>query len=357
MAKERQIYFIIIAIVVFIAYIVFAAQPAPRETILTNNWIVSLDGEEEAVSGARLFPFFLGNRFGYVTEQGALALNREKEGIVSLTPWYWSEYESAPKSIVITNPRTGNELTLDEPWGYPFFLDGRIFLIGKDQASLGELDETGETLWIYDFEAPLTCLDAAGGYVLAGSLDGTIDLLDSEGKQVFPSFAPGASRIPVIAGCRLSSDGSKIALVCGVDKQRFIFLEWYSDRDYRITFHDFLQGEGFRREVYIAFIDGEKKVVFEQEAGLGIFDVGERTLTTFPVSGKIEAFDTGGDDGLFFYISSGPPGEKYLTALKLPGKELLTVPFKSDTAFLSRSGKQLVLGGGMTLASFNLDKR
>ncbi|MDR1388501.1 MAG: WD40 repeat domain-containing protein [Treponema sp.] len=357
MAKERKIYFTVVAIVMFAAYVVFAAQPVPTETILTNNWVVSLENPEEQGAGGGLVPFRLGERFGYVSENGGMVLNREQEGVVSLSPWYWAEYPSMPERIPVNNPRTLEELVLDEPGGYPRFLDGRIFLVSKNQSSLAELDKNGTVLWTYDFEAPLTCIDAAGGYVLTGSLDGTIDLLDRAGKKVFPSFAPGVSRIPVILGCRLSSDGSKIALVCGVDKQRFVFLEWYSDRDYRITFHNFLEGEGFRREVFISFIDDDQKVAFEQEAGLGVFDVKERTLQLYPTPGRIEAFDADGGDGLFFYISGAGPGKKLLTALKLPGGELMRVPFESGTSFFFRREKSIVLGGGMVLASFNLNKR
>ncbi|MDR1144428.1 MAG: WD40 repeat domain-containing protein [Spirochaetaceae bacterium] len=359
MAKGKKIYAIIIAVFAFLVYTVFAAQPVPRETILTSRWLKPLESAYpgDIPAGGGLIPFTLGNRFGYADSGGGILLNQVREGTVSLSPEYWAEYSAAPDELVIHDPRSNTELVISRPRGYPFFLDGRIFIISKDQTSLEEIDPSGNTLWTYDYEAPLTCIDAAGGYVFTGTLDGMIDLLDKNGLSVFPSYAPGASRIPVILGCRISSDGSKLAVISGIDKQRFLFLEWYGDNEYRVTYHEFLKGEGFRREVHMAFIDNDSRVVFEQEEGLGVYDIASRSTVTLPLPGNIEALDEDGGDGLFFFVTSGEGGEKRFVGLKLPDTELLNVPFKSETSFLTRRGKELFIGGGMTLASFILDKR
>ncbi|MDR2701930.1 MAG: WD40 repeat domain-containing protein [Spirochaetaceae bacterium] len=358
MANKKKIYGIILAFITFIAYILLAAQPIPQETVLTVKWIKSLKGDynETGPVTGQLIPFTLGNRFGYADMAGNPILNKEREEIVSLSAGYWAEYPPTPRELVIHNSRPAATITINNPQGYPLFLDDRIFLIGMDQCSLEELDDEGRVLWRYSFEAPLTCIDAAGTYVLTGTLDGMIDLLDNNGKPLFPSYAPGASRIPVILGCRISSDGSKLAVVSGIDKQRFLFLEWYGNNDYRVTFHEFLRGEGFRREVQMAFIENDTRVIFEQETGLGVYDVRSRTSITLPLSGRLEVLDEKGGDGLFFYITSGKNGEKRLTAFKPPSLELINIPFKTESVFLCRQGKELILGGGMTLASFALDK-
>ncbi|MDR2210415.1 MAG: WD40 repeat domain-containing protein [Spirochaetaceae bacterium] len=359
MIKGKKVYLIILAAFAFIAYMLLAAQPIPQEIILTNNWLKRLDttAAEETAPAGELIPFTLGNRFGYAAEDGTLILNRIREKTVSLSTGYWAEYDPVPEEIVIHDPRSGADISLEDPWGYPFFLKRRIFIISKDQTTLGELDKTGEILWKYDYEAPLTCIDATDQFVLTGTLDGMIDLLDSRGNALFPSHAPGASAIPVILGCRISSDGSKLAIVSGIDKQRFLFLEWYGENDYRVTHHEFLKGEGFRREVRMAFIDNDSRVVFEQEEGLGIYDVRSRSTATLALPGKLEALDEDGRDGLFFFVTGEKTGEKRLIALKLPDTEILNVPFKSETSFLTRQDKKLFIGGGLTLAAFMLDKK
>ncbi|MDR0403142.1 MAG: WD40 repeat domain-containing protein [Treponema sp.] len=362
MAKEKKILFFFVGAFVFLLYILVAAQPIPPETVLVNNWFKDLesdfDAEENASPGGSFaVPFVLGSRFGYVGAEGSLALNRTAENYVSISEKYWSEYEPAPEELVIQTMPGGGEIRISPAKGYPVFLDGRIFIISKDQCSLSELDGSGETLWHYDFAAPITSFDASGGYVLAGTLDGMVELLDGEGKTLFPSYAPSA-RITVILGCRISSDGSKLALVAGIDQQRFIFLERYGDNDYRVTYHEFLKGQAFRREVHMAFVNNDSTVVFEQEEGLGVFDVKTRTRTTLPLDGTITAMDETGEDGFLFLVTGEKSGasRKRLIVLKLPGKALANVPFTSENVFLARRGKELFIGGGMTLASFTLDR-
>lgn len=365
-SKEKKV-LVSAAALVFLLYILFAVQPIPPETVLVNVWLEDLEtglgeivearaGEPLVRAGEPLVPFTLGNRFGYAGASGGLVLNKTTDRYVSISSEYWSEYDSAPDSLVIQNPADGNEITVNPAAGYPLFLDGKIFLVGKDQSSLTRINGAGLPVWRYDFEAPLTSVDAAGGYLLAGTVDGVIELLDEKGGTLFPSYAP-ASRITVILGCRISSDGSKLALVAGIDEQRFIFLERYGSSDYRVTYHEPLTGEAFRREVHMAFINNDSTVVFERPGGLGIFDVKTRTRRTLSLDGKVESFDGSGEDGLFFFIiSEQEESRKRLIALSLPGKVLLSAPFVSENVFLSRRGNRLFVGGGMTLGSFALDR-
>jgi hypothetical protein len=359
-AKEKKVFFFSAGALLFLLYILVAAQPIPPETVLVNNWLKDLESdfnvEEKSSGGSFIVPFALGGRFGYAGAGGELVLNKTREKYISISEKYWAEYDPAPEELVIQKMPENGEIRIRPAAGYPVFLDGRIFIISKDQCSLSELDGEGKPLWDYDFGAPLTSFDAAGGYVLAGTLDGMVELLDSQGKTVFPSYAPSA-RITVILGCRISSDGSKLALVAGIDQQRFIFLERYGDSDYRVTYHEFLKGQAFRREVYMAFINDGATVVFEQEEGLGIFDVKTRTRTTLPLDGAIQAMDDTGEDGLLFLVTAGRSGSrKRLIALDLPGKVLVNVPFTSENTFLARRGKEIFIGGGMILASFSLDR-
>jgi hypothetical protein len=372
LANEKKGLLFTAAVLVFLVYVFVAAQPVPPETVLVNVWLRDLEPVKEEDPGAEtpagyLVPYIQGDRFGYAASGGDFIFNKPKEQHVSISGEYWSEYMAAPEELVIKSPNNEKEIRIQPAKGYPFFLDGRIFVISKDQCSLSELDGEGQILWNYDFESIITSLDAAGGQVLAGTLDGMVELLDAEGKTVFPSYAP-AARIPLITGCRISSDGSKIALVAGVDQQRFIFLERYGASDYRVTYHEFLRGEAFRREVHITFANNDAKVVFEHAGALGIFDVKTRSCFTLPLAGsggKIEKMDGSGTDGLFFFIVSEGSGtkseRKRLVALNVAGdtaevKTLLSAPFKSEHVFLTRRGAELFIGGGTILASFRLDK-
>jgi hypothetical protein len=361
-AEEKKKYWFVLVLLFFIIYVFIAAQPVPVETVLTSRWLISVESNfadvpnanPEGAQGAALFPFRLGNRFGYVDAGGRFAVNQEKKGEVALSGDNWAEYEAVPETIEVRDPRNNTVLTIRGARGYPMFLDKRILLVNSEQNALSAVDEAGEIRWTYDFAAPLTCVDAAAGLILAGSLDGIVELLDDQGQMVF-FFVPGGSRRAVIQGCRISSDGSKLAIISGIDDQRFLLLERFGDT-YKVVYHEFLE-DGFRRAVHLAFIDHDTRVVFEREGGLGIFEIGARTSVKLPLEGEIAAIDESGTGGLIFIITSGPDRQKNLLAVGFPGTVLIDTPFKSETIFLGRHDSRLYIGGGMTLASFELDRR
>jgi hypothetical protein len=294
--------------VVFFIYVFAAAQPIPVETILVSRWLTSLEsnyplsvGGSSPEAGPPLV-FELGERFGYVGDDGRFTINRIRKGYVSLSEDHWAEYDALPQTIQIMDPLDNTVLKIENPKGYPLFLDKKFFIIGPEQNTLTALDSEGNELWIYDFPAPLTCIDAAAGFVLVGTLDGTVELLNSQGRQAFTPFEPGGSRLSVILGCAISADASRLAIISGIDDQRFLLLEQSGDT-YRVVYHEFLT-DGFRRAVHTAFIDSGSRVVFEREGGIGIYDISSRTSVNIPLDGDIAALDESGGDHLLFVITS-----------------------------------------------------
>jgi hypothetical protein len=371
-SKEKRKIWPLVALLLFLAYFFLAARPIPKETILLARWISPLEsgqpvfggGAEEAGEGLKaafaVMPFTLAGRFGYVDVNGRFSVNNEKQGYLSLSQTKWALYGAEPASLEIRDYFNNTVETIDKPRGYPAFLDGRTFIFGSDQNALSETDGFGNILWAYESAAPLTCADAAAGLVLAGSLDGVVEVLDSGGRQIFV-FEPGGSRYSIILGCAFSRDGSQIALVSGIEPQRFLLLERYGNNEgYKVIYHEFLES-GFRRPVHIGFIDQGYQVVFEREGGLGIHEVGSRKSYKVALDGTALAIDNLGEEGRLFVITDSGKGQsadqKNLVGINLPQKVFIRAPFKSTDAFLGRSGSQLFLGGGSTLASYELEKK
>jgi hypothetical protein len=364
-SKANKKHKFLICVVLFTAYIFAAARPIPPETILVPRWFSSLEsGYPVAFSGelpappasiAGQIPFRLGKRFGYVDQDGRFGINQVLSGELSLSRDYWAEYEAIPESIDVRDPQGEKILKIEKGRGYPLFLDNRIFLVGDEQTSLSALDDKGEILWTYDFAAPLTCIDAAGGMILTGSLDGAVEVLDASGRRIFLD-RPAGSRISVILGCSLSRDGTMIGIVSGIDDQRFLLLEQFGTGEYRVSYHEFLE-DGFRRPVHVSFIDQDNRIAFERQGGLGIYELNTRISRKIPLEGEVAALDGAGNDGLFFVISAHRGLEKRLVGIELPGTVFMEAPFKSSGVFLERRESLLYLGGGSTLASFKLEKR
>jgi hypothetical protein len=354
MAKKKKR--ILIPIIVFLSflYIFLAAQPLRRETVLESAWITSLKTANTGNTQDVISPFSLNNTFGYIDASGDIILSKAQEGMISFSDSRWAEYEGIPEEIEIKSPLNETQFSLTNPNGYPFFMDDRIFILGKEQNSVSGLDERGTVLWTYDFDAPITCLDANAGLVSVGLLNGTVVLLDQRGKAVF-SFDALGSRISVIYACKISDDGSRFALVSGLDEQRFLLFERYSDT-YRVIYHEYI-GEGFRRPVHLSFVDDDRRVAFERQEGVGIYDIELRQSVIVPLEGTVYAFDTKGSDDMFFIITALDNQEKNLVSIRYPGTIVGKAPFYTDSAVLIRNNSALIIGGGDTLISFELKKR
>jgi hypothetical protein len=358
-------------IVLFAAYFFCAARPIPLETVLEPRWLNSLEFGQPVVLGdspaepgggeqpgeAGLVPFELGDRFGYFHREGRFVINRTKRANISLSLERWAEYEAEPERVAINDASGEAVFIIENPRGYPFFLDGRTFLVNSEQNAISEVDSSGSPAWTYEFASPLTCVDAASGLVLAGSLDGVVGVLDSTGKQMF-SFEPGGSRYSIILGCAISRDGSKLALVSGIDNQRFLLLERFgaSVNDYKVVYHEFLDGD-FRRPVHISFIDEDRWIVFERHGGLGLFELGSWQSGKVELNGDLCAIDQADSQGLLFAVVARSPGLKELIGIRLPGRLVMEAPFRSEEVFLGRYGSRLFVGGKQALVAFDLEKR
>jgi hypothetical protein len=370
---DKKIGFIV-GIVLFAVYFFMAARPVPLETVLIPCWLNSIEtgtpvylggapaqaGEEEAASGEfpmQRIPFTLGNRFGYVSRDGLLSVNQVKKANVSLSRERWAEYEAEPSRIAVHDNAGEQAAVIETPRGYPFFLDGRTFLISSEQNAISAIDETGAVSWAYEFAGPLTCVDSAAGLLLVGSLDGAASLLDSGGRQVF-SFEPGGSLYSIILGCAISHDGSRLALISGIDGQRFLVLERFgpSAGDYKVVYHEFLGG-GFRRPVYISFVEDDRWIVFERAGGLGFYEISSRKSDRVELGGDVYAVDHSGGKGMVFAVISRSENAKELVGIRLPGRVIIESPFKSEEVFLGRMDSRLIVGGGQTLVSFDLEKK
>ena len=366
-AKEKRKIWLVMIFVAFVVYFFCAARPVPPETVLQIRWLSSLESDEPVfadgfrqtggaeVAGA--FPFMLGGHFGYFDSEGRFAVNQMKEGNLSLSQTKWAQYGAEPDSVEVLDSSGALIETIENPHGYPMFLDGRTFILGSEQNSIAETDGAGGLLWEHEFAAPLTCADAASGFVLTGSIDGVAEILDFAGRRIF-SFEPGGSQYSVILGCAFSRDGSRFAIISGIGEQRFLLLERFgaAGGEYKVVYHEFL-GAGFRRPAHVAFIDQDRKVVFEREGGVGIYNIGGRGSLSIDLEGEIAALDSSGGEGRLFVIVKTDAGRNKLVGINLPGKIFMRAPFVSDDVFMGRAGSRLFLGGGTTLASFELEKK
>ena len=372
MAKGSKKWRYLPGLIALFIYILFTPRRLPQETVLKPRWITSLESsnpflfsDSSVNKNDPPLPFTLGDHFGYLLDDGNFIINQKRTSLISLSENAWAEYEGLPSSIQVMDPYNKGILTIESPDGYPLFLDRRnaekqgFFIVAPEQNSITAVNPDGEELWTYDFPAPITCVDGTPMFLLAGTLDGTLVLLDPSGHPVFTPFEPGGSRLSVILGCAISGDATRLAIISGIDEQRFLLLEQSGDT-YKVIYHEFLS-EGYRRPVHLSFIDNDSKIVFEREGGLAIFNIGARSSLKVNLKGKIAALDTSGEDGFLFAVTSidtplDAPKEMHFVSIRYPELIINEAPLKSNSTFFARRDRHLYLGGDLLLASFELKK-
>lgn len=376
MAKKGKKLRVFIVFLIFVVYFFIAARPIPREVILAPLWVSSLEIPQETsytqdADFDSLLPFTLGSRFGYVDMSGQFAINKIKSNEIYLSQDMWTEYSVQPYNIEIKNIQNETVININNAGGYPVLLDDRVFILGSEQNSLAEIGEDGNILWTYSFGAPITCMDAAAGLTVTGSLDGFLEIFNSTGERIF-NFDPGGSRYTIILGCAVSRDGVYIGIVSGIDQQRFLLLERFGSGEYKVIYHEFLES-GFRRPVLISFIDEDRRIVYERAGGIGSYNIRSRRAVFIPLEGEIRAFDNSGDHGYLFLITSHPMRGKKLIGIVFPQERwwmftrtaasvFIRASFRSDDVFLGRTrsgghdGSVITAGGGTALISFNLEE-
>jgi len=189
----------------------------------------------------------------------------------------------------------GDELSLMEPdgsliariddYGYPVAVDGRLFLYRSDTGILSKIDPAiGTILWRKECISDITVIDSRQGRTLIGYLDGRVQLIDDSGSIIL-EYRPGGSRIEAIYAGGLSEDGSKIALVCGLDPQRFVLLEERKNGFRPIAHHD--TGTDFRRPVFLSFVRNGRQVLYENNGFAEVVDLNDYDTHSLGLPGKL----------------------------------------------------------------------
>jgi hypothetical protein len=356
-AKKRLIQ-IALGLLVFLGYALLAASPVPEEIVLEKGWIRSFESvyaEPGAGKDTELFPFEISRpdtiRFGYFSREGMFTINRVTQNNLSLSDDRFAEYEARPHRLEVKNTADETTARFENTNGYPLFLNDTVYLAHFEQNAVSKITESGEVMWTYSFASPITCVAGAQGRLLLGTLDGTVELLDETGTRVF-FFETGGSRITCIYGVAISRDLSHIAVISGVDDQRFLLFE-QSAGSYRVTYHEFI-GDGKRRPARIHFVDGDTRLAFERDDGLGLYEIKSRTSYRVPLDGEITVIDTEGGSGLLFLVTRGAENRRFLIGVKYPSSVIMKTPFQSGAVFLRRAGDELFVGSDRNLASFSL---
>jgi hypothetical protein len=352
--KKRPVRVFFVALLISVLYFALFPYPLGLELVARPAWSVSVptpdSGEAQTPdtrtavdtnNAASACSFQLGDVFGYADASGSI-LHAEKVLFrVSLSDAGFINYTRLGTNWILQNPRGGRVLSIAGN-GYPMLSKdgGRIFNVKSDLTGMIELDKGGDVLWNRDFPALMTSASVAGGSVLIGLLNGTLLLLNAQGSPVYQN-APGGSRIPIILGDAVASDGSLLAAISGIGPQYLVVFHRQGS-SYGELAREALSSD-FRREVRMAFPPDARYLLFEGDRSAGIFDPGSRRISWVPLGGALAALSFPAE-GRFAALAARDGARAELRIVSPFTAPILSESFTAHQLFLGGVDGGLLLG-------------
>jgi hypothetical protein len=347
--KRRPAGIFFAALLLILLYFILFPYPMGREIVARPAWAEPLPTPQSAGSlgyGA-VSPFQLGAQFGFVHSDGSASYVGRTQFRVSLAESGFVNFARLSTNWILQDVAGARAFSFSGS-GYPLLSpDGsRIFNVKTDLSGIVELDRNGETLWSRDFPGMMTSAAIHGDFLVVGLLDGTLILLNRQGSPVFTD-PPGPARIPVILGEAVTSDGSLIASIAGIDPQYVSVL-----RRQGSTWAPIMRqavASDFRKEVRVSFSPDGRFLVFEARDGASLLDPRSRRSGLIRLQGGLAGISFPGS-GRYAAVA-GLDGARADLAIVAPfGVPIVRESFPASQLFLGSIEGQLLMAWDGTLA-------
>lgn len=279
--KQRGVFFI--GLILISVYYFLFPRGSGKELILTPDSLTSLEPTESAagLSPGRTLAISSGSRAGFVNDNHELISLYTSDRMAIDDHWI---AVSGDDGLDLLEP-DGRLITRIPDSSFPISRNGNLYLYRNDAGVLLKIDPvSGRIMWRLEYISPVTVLDGRQGRTLVGLLDGRVQLIDDSGK-VLLGYRPGGSRVEAVYGGALSSDGSKIALITGLDPQRFILLEERKNGFRPVAHHN--TSTDFRRSVSIGFIRDNSQILYESDGYITAINLNGYEIQSMELSGRL----------------------------------------------------------------------
>lgn len=348
--KHIHIY-ILLAIFFLIIYIILAAKPLGEEYHFTPQWRKSVASPTvNSSSSAQQIYFKLGQSIGYFTEDGQITTFRTFPSKASISSEYYAVYNTEDEQIPFYNKHNQEQGILSVS-GFPFFEEDRIFVFLPGGSSFAKCNPQGTVIWTNENTIPITAFSSKESYTAAGYADGTIKVIDNNTGFESLGFAPGGSDYKVILGLDISADGAYVASLSGHDKQRFVLTK-NEGKQPKIVFHTFLDSD-MNRQTVVRFCDNDKRVLYNYEEYLGIYNIENQKNTSIKIDKTVIAIEE--TDSLIFVL--GKKNREY-TVYIIEKTDTLegSFSFEADTAFIKTYNNNLYVGQDTSISKVRISK-
>ncbi|MBN2735349.1 MAG: hypothetical protein JXR70_00105 [Spirochaetales bacterium] len=301
--KSRAV--LIIALVLFLAVFIFPRRSSFEQSFLPVG-VINL--EEQATLPPSLMVqdslilFENSAYFVYLKEDLSVEKVLAKPGAVAVSPRGYIEYSQVQndyQSLIWKNPDGGFRKSLNYR-GYPWFQcqGNRLFLVNPQSSGIKEIDSDGDILYEFQYPSILTNLTAnCEGEAAMGWLDGSINVLDQSGKEIF-RFTDSFSRINVNYALVLSESGDYMAAVNGIDTQNLLL--FYKRKGEFQRPGILALDSDLRYEMLLKFSLDKKALFIEQSSSLVLVKLKGLKKYNLELNGALLAMAEGLENNLIF---------------------------------------------------------
>ncbi|MBB6481984.1 hypothetical protein [Spirochaeta isovalerica] len=332
-------YFATLFVLLLLVFFLFPASSG-EERFLVPQQVLDLQTPgslEFSRNSGRTFAFSLGRYFGYFTNDLDLSYAASSDFGVAIGDEAFINYSKVP-GILDIQDSLGEGRAIIETTGYPVIEQNRVVVLSEDYISLFDLD--GNQFWKKEILSFVTSLSIIDDLVLIGFLDGSCELISDSGETVL-NYRPGGSRIEAVYSVAVSPDGQTIALISGLDPQRFVILEKRKN-EYKPVHHFELNFQ-YRRTVDMFFSSDSSKVFFENPQGINVYNVMSQELKTIGGSGRLENIFVDEESG-FFSMMLKEENYAALRVLTPTNRSLLERDIPGEDFYFRKEGDNYYIG-------------
>ena len=231
-----------------------------------------------------------------------------------------------------------------------FIVKDTIYQFQNEGHSLFRYSSKGELEWRSDLLPYISSLDTNDrGDTLISYVNGRVVLLNRQG-ELDNEYISSGSRINSVYGAALSADSQNIALIAGLDQQRFVFLKKQQTTylfEYALRLDDPL-----RRSQWLQFSADHPYVFYSNTSGVTVYNFRRRKNRLYHAAGDLNRFGEQGNIQ-FFVFNSGAEGT--LLATHGTQGELLRVQLSGNHYSLQVQETTIYFGQDNLIASYQTE--
>ena len=345
----------------------------PQKVLLLSNYQVgasypdaigklkaqaSTQASAQGDRSGRVVPFRLGSYYGFHDRELNLISYDVLRKLLPLSHRilasdFYLDFHSIPGSIIIRDIARA-EIGRFLGSSNAFIVNDAIYQFSNEGHSLHRYSRTGKQEWRSDLLPYISSLDNnVRGDTLVSYVNGRVALLNQQGK-LDNEYMSSGSRVNTVYGVALSKDSENIALIAGLDPQRFIFLK-RQQSTYLFEYAQELPNQ-LRHSQWLRFSDYGSYVFYHSSEGISVYNFRRKQHRLYREAGYLNQFDEQEESDIQFFVFWSD-GVGSLMAIHGTQGELLRLPLRGRHYSLQVEGDTMYLGQDNLVASYRTEYR